>query len=185
MANQFEEGAHDRQPQSRQPGRVINSERPQVVTVKSQQRAFVCRRYCFKCPRSLLSVFCPSSGLFCPPPLQKKKMSVVSKARLPMRIIALPLTSSVRGPRHTGEPSPLVYYHFQMPPKAENKRTGLIDWTTGKATSIWAQFGKAPESSWKVSNLRVVSDHRLEGRIQSIRDIVQSIHVWREACGPG
>ncbi|KAH9952299.1 hypothetical protein BGW80DRAFT_1430713 [Lactifluus volemus] len=76
-------------------------------------------------------------------------MSVVSKARLPMRIIALPLTSSVRGPRHTGEPSPLVYYHFQMPPKAENKRTGLIDWATGKATSIWARFGKAPESSWK------------------------------------
>ena len=67
-----------------------------------------------------------------------------------MRIIALPLTSAVRGPGHTVEPSPLVYYHFQMPPKAEKRRGGWVDWATGKATSVWAQFGKAPESSWKV-----------------------------------
>ena len=78
-----------------------------------------------------------------------------------MRIIALPLTSSVLRPRHTEEPSPLVYYHFQMPPKAENRRGGWVDWVTGKAASTWAQFGKSPESSWKV---RVcVSDYRLEG----------------------
>jgi hypothetical protein len=69
-----------------------------------------------------------------------------------MRIIALPLTSSVRGPGHTEKPSPLVYYHFQTPPKAENRRRGLVDWATGKAASIWAQFGKAPEDSWKVRN---------------------------------
>jgi len=66
-----------------------------------------------------------------------------------MRIIALPLTSSVRGPRHTEKPSPLVYYHFQMPPKAENRRGGWVNWVTGKATHVWAQFGKAPENSWK------------------------------------
>ena len=77
-------------------------------------------------------------------------MSVLPKTRLPMRIIALPLTSAVRGPGHTVEPSPLVYYHFQMPPKAEKRRGGWVDWATGKATSVWAQFGKAPESSWKV-----------------------------------
>ncbi|KAH9997915.1 mitochondrial K+-H+ exchange-related-domain-containing protein [Russula vinacea] len=73
-------------------------------------------------------------------------MSVVPKTRLPMRIIALPLTGSVRGPRHT---EALVYYHFQMRPKAEKGRGGWIDWATGKASSVWAQFGKAPENSWK------------------------------------
>ncbi|KAI0304441.1 mitochondrial K+-H+ exchange-related-domain-containing protein [Multifurca ochricompacta] len=66
-----------------------------------------------------------------------------------MRIIALPLTSSVRSPRLVGSPSPLVYYHFQVPPKAANKRSGWVDWATGKAAGIWAQFGKASESSWK------------------------------------
>ncbi|KAI0269811.1 mitochondrial K+-H+ exchange-related-domain-containing protein [Gloeopeniophorella convolvens] len=76
-------------------------------------------------------------------------MSVVSKTRLPMRIIALPLTSSVRGPIHTDGPSPLVYYHFQMPPKLADQRTSWVDWATGKASGIWAQFGKSPESSWK------------------------------------
>ncbi|KAF8262284.1 mitochondrial K+-H+ exchange-related-domain-containing protein [Lactarius quietus] len=66
-----------------------------------------------------------------------------------MRIIALPLTSSVRGAKHAEGPSPLVYYHFQMPPKTENMRGGWVDWATGKAASMWAQFGKAPESTWK------------------------------------
>jgi hypothetical protein len=40
-----------------------------------------------------------------------------------------------------------------------------VDWATGKAASIWAQFGKAPESTWKVcadlltaSDLRVVKE---------------------------
>ena len=89
-------------------------------------------------------------------------MSIVPKTRLPMRIIALPLTSSVRGPRHTEEPSPLVYYHFQMPPKAENRRGGWVDWATGKAASVWAQFGKAPQDSWKVRVCGPLSDYRLE-----------------------
>jgi len=78
-----------------------------------------------------------------------------------MRIIALPLTSPVRGPGHTKKPSPLVYYHFQMPPKAENKRGGWVDWATGKAASVWAKFGKAPKNSWKVCS--PAPDHRLEG----------------------
>ncbi|KAI0004539.1 mitochondrial K+-H+ exchange-related-domain-containing protein [Russula compacta] len=75
-------------------------------------------------------------------------MSILPKTRLPMRIIALPLTGSVRRSR-LGDPSPLVYYHFQMPPKAENRRGGWVDWATGKAASLWAQFGKSPENSWK------------------------------------
>lgn len=91
-------------------------------------------------------------------------MSVLPKTRLPMRIIALPLTSAVRGPGHTVEPSPLVYYHFQMPPKTENRRGGWVDWATGKAASVWAQFGKAPESSWKVRVCGLTSDHRIKGR---------------------
>ena len=88
-------------------------------------------------------------------------MSILPKTRLPMRIIALPLTSSVRGPRHTEEPSPLVYYHFQMPPKAENRRGGWVDWAT-EAASVWAQFGKAPQDSWKVRVCGPLSDYRLE-----------------------
>lgn len=66
-----------------------------------------------------------------------------------MRIIAVPLTGAVRGPRHTENPSPLVYYHFQMRLMAEKRRAGWVDWATRKAASVWAQFGKAPESSWK------------------------------------
>ena len=78
-------------------------------------------------------------------------MSVIPKSRLPMRIIALPLTGAVRGPRHTDNPSPLVYYHFQMRPKEEKRQVGWVDWATSKAASVWAQqFGKAPENSWKV-----------------------------------
>jgi hypothetical protein len=86
-----------------------------------------------------------------------------------MRIIALPLTSSVRGPRHTEEPLPLVYYHFQTPPKAKNRRGGWVEWATGKATAFWTQLGKAPENSWKVRVYYVsvvrVSDYRLDGRL--------------------
>lgn len=29
-------------------------------------------------------------------------------------------------------------------------RGGWADWVTGKAAGMWAQFGKAPESTWKV-----------------------------------
>lgn len=99
-----------------------------------------------------------------------------------MRIIALPLTGAVRGPRHTESPSPLVYYHFQMRPKGEKGRGGWVDWATAKATSSWAQFGKAPENSWKVcrstlSNAGVDTDRTC----RCTRNIVQIIYVWREA----
>jgi len=36
-----------------------------------------------------------------------------------------------------------------MRPKAAKGRGGWIDWATGKATGVWAEFGKAPENSWK------------------------------------
>jgi len=106
-----------------------------------------------------------------------------------MRIIALPLTSAVRGPGHTVEPSPLVYYHFQMPPKTETRRGGWVDWATGKAASVWAQFGKAPEGSWKV---RLWSCLRLShqgsradcGPVDSIRKPVQVLYVRGEVGRP-
>jgi hypothetical protein len=101
-----------------------------------------------------------------------------------MRIIALPLTGAVRGPRHTvtENPSPLVYYHFQMGLKAEKGRAGWANWATGKAASVWAQFGKAPENSWKVcrsilSNAGTNTDRAR----RCILNIVQIIYVWREA----
>jgi hypothetical protein len=109
-------------------------------------------------------------------------MSVLPKSRLPMRIVALPLTGAVRRPRHTGNPSPLVYYHFQMRLKAEKRQAGWVDWVTGKATSVWAQFGKAPENSWKVRR-SILSNAGIDvDRARwYIHNIVQVIYVWREA----
>jgi hypothetical protein len=109
-------------------------------------------------------------------------MSVLPKSRLPMRIIALPLTGAVRGPKRAENPSPLVYYHFQMHLKADKRRVGWVDWATGKAASAWAQFGKAPENSWKVcrstlSNSSIDADRAR----RYIRNIVQIIYAWREA----
>jgi hypothetical protein len=92
-----------------------------------------------------------------------------------MRIIALPLTGAVRGPRHTENPSPLVYYHFQMRLKAEKRRVGWVDWATGKASSVWAQFGKAPENSWKVCR-STLSNAGIDANCA--RRIVQIIYVW-------
>ena len=111
-------------------------------------------------------------------------MSILPKSRLPMRIIALPLTGAVRGPRHTEDPSPLVYYHFQMRPKAEKGRVGWVDWATGKAASVWAQFGKSPENSWKVCWSIFLEREYVQYANRArrcIRNIVQIIYVWREA----
>ncbi|KAI0322025.1 mitochondrial K+-H+ exchange-related-domain-containing protein [Amylostereum chailletii] len=77
-------------------------------------------------------------------------MSVLKKVTLPMRIIAFPLTKPVRAMRHASDhPAPLVYYHFQMPPKPNDHKPTWTDWITGKASSTWASLGKAPENTWK------------------------------------
>ncbi|KAA1469952.1 hypothetical protein DENSPDRAFT_653285 [Dentipellis sp. KUC8613] len=77
-------------------------------------------------------------------------MSVLPKARLPMRIIALPLTTAVRDPKHLSDiPRPLVYYHFQTPPPPADRKVGWVGWATLKATQAWASFGKAPQTNWK------------------------------------
>ncbi|KAI5119200.1 hypothetical protein M0805_004455 [Coniferiporia weirii] len=61
-----------------------------------------------------------------------------------MRILALPLTSCAPSDgQHT-------YYYFQTPPPADSGgKPSLLKRVTGKATEIWADFGKAPEGSWK------------------------------------
>ncbi|THH16858.1 hypothetical protein EW146_g3833 [Bondarzewia mesenterica] len=70
-----------------------------------------------------------------------------------MRIIALPLTSAVRGPYHasddTSDSRPLVYYHFQLPPPPKDRKVGWMGWATGKAAGVWAKFGQAPKKNWK------------------------------------
>ncbi|KAI0056274.1 hypothetical protein BV25DRAFT_1832383 [Artomyces pyxidatus] len=76
-------------------------------------------------------------------------MSLIAKTRLPMRIVALPLTSTLRPRSPHGNPSPLVYYQFQTPPRPENQRQGWVDWATAKAADAWAELGKAPEGNWK------------------------------------
>jgi hypothetical protein len=77
-----------------------------------------------------------------------------------MRIIALPLTRPRRtavlvkpmnAPRNKHQPADavLTYYHFQVTQK-HAMTGGLVNWATGKAANIWANFGKAAQGSWKV-----------------------------------
>lgn len=71
-----------------------------------------------------------------------------------MRIIALPLTSAVRGQkraRASDTPEPLIYFHFQQPPPSKDRKANLLGRVTGKAAEVWAGFGQAPENTWKVS----------------------------------
>ena len=64
-----------------------------------------------------------------------------------MRILALPLTS---GASSTGLHT---YYHFQTPPPPSSEaQPSILKTAMGKAASIWADFGKAPEGTWKVRN---------------------------------
>ena len=75
-------------------------------------------------------------------------MSVLPVARRSMRIIALPLTSATRtpGPSYAGQ---LTYYQFMTPPRKEEKNNWM-HWVTGKAADLWAGFGNAKETHWKV-----------------------------------
>lgn len=63
-----------------------------------------------------------------------------------MRIIALPLTAT--SSHATGR---FTYYHFQMPPPQTVKEKNLVQKAASKASSLWANFGKAEDGSWKVS----------------------------------
>jgi len=55
-------------------------------------------------------------------------------------------------PSNNAQPGPadavLTYYHFQMTHK-HVRTSGLVDWATGKAATLWANFGQAAEGNWK------------------------------------
>lgn len=74
-----------------------------------------------------------------------------------MRIIALPLTSAVRGQKHaraSDTPEPLIYFHFQQQPPPKGRKANLLGRVTGKAAEVWAGFGQAPENTWKFKVFR-------------------------------
>jgi hypothetical protein len=62
-----------------------------------------------------------------------------------------PLNGSASTTRNNAQPADavLTYYHFQMTQKHAGTG-GLVNWATGKAANIWANFGKAADGSWKV-----------------------------------
>jgi hypothetical protein len=89
-------------------------------------------------------------------------MSIPHKAMRTMRIIALPLARPKIPPDHglklhaVFNPNRmLVYYHFDL---SRNDTTNKDDqstikravkWASTKSADLWAEFGKAPEGSWK------------------------------------
>lgn len=72
-----------------------------------------------------------------------------------LRIIALPLARARNATSSTALANrPLVYYHFNLtPPDAAAKNKSWINGVLNKLTTMsadaWANFGKAPEGSWK------------------------------------
>jgi hypothetical protein len=104
-----------------------------------------------------------------------------------MRIIAIPLTRPRRTITPKGEPehkeqsdTALTYYHFQISPKASAKG-GLVNWVSGKAASMWAGFGTAPEGSWKV---RYFTFHEPMVRVIMHSKPAQGLPIRRAARGP-
>ncbi|KIK91595.1 hypothetical protein PAXRUDRAFT_830705 [Paxillus rubicundulus Ve08.2h10] len=85
-------------------------------------------------------------------------MAVVQMGRRLMRIIALPLAKAEFPPKpHTALNTNklLIYYHFNLvsPCGVEGERSWAKIFLTRlatKAADIWANFGKAPEGSWKL-----------------------------------
>ncbi|KAF9013178.1 mitochondrial K+-H+ exchange-related-domain-containing protein [Cyathus striatus] len=83
----------------------------------------------------------------------------VSRTARKMRIIAIPLTRPKPGIPSTTRPNSLTYYQFQItksPPSSADialkdqgnrpswwPEEGVVNWATGKASNIWAGFGKA------------------------------------------
>lgn len=95
-------------------------------------------------------------------------MSLVQKPALrQMRIISVPLTRP-RNPNssRTDLKRIVTYYQFQIssapsPVREAKPRTkwqlpkeGILKFLQHKATSTWAEFGKAKEGSWKVCYIK-------------------------------
>lgn len=84
-------------------------------------------------------------------------MSLVPKPMPSLRIVALPLARARNATPSTALVNrPLVYYHFNLtlPPDAAAKNkswtNGVFNKLTTMAADAWANFGKAPEGSWKL-----------------------------------
>ena len=76
-------------------------------------------------------------------------MSVTPLAKRSMRILALPLVSPSKTPAAASSVH-LTYYHFSTPPPRIDKGRTWTTWVSDKAAGVWADFGKAPEGTWKV-----------------------------------
>ncbi|CCM02485.1 uncharacterized protein FIBRA_04585 [Fibroporia radiculosa] len=77
-------------------------------------------------------------------------MSFANVAKRSVRIIALPLATPA--PRMTpthAHSEHLTYYHFATPPPSAQQQDSWENWVTLKASSLWADLGKAPEGNWK------------------------------------
>ncbi|KIJ62596.1 hypothetical protein HYDPIDRAFT_114247 [Hydnomerulius pinastri MD-312] len=89
-------------------------------------------------------------------------MSLLPKATRSMRIIALPLAKARNPPDSKLKPNAvfntnrmLIYYHFNIltPHGTVDDHSWakiLLKKVSTKAADIWANFGKAPEGSWKL-----------------------------------
>ena len=78
------------------------------------------------------------------PPASK---SIISQVLLKPRIISIPLAR----PRQSAKlDRMLTYYQFQLDerPKPPDSQGGIANRITGKATAMWAGFGKA--EGWRV-----------------------------------
>jgi hypothetical protein len=78
------------------------------------------------------------------PPASK---SIIQQALRKPRIISIPLAR----PRPSAKLDRLLtYYQFQLNerPKPPDPQGGIGNWLTGKATAMWAGFGKA--EGWRV-----------------------------------
>jgi hypothetical protein len=82
----------------------------------------------------------------------------MSRAKHSLRIFALPLSkqSVASTTIGTGKGRAVLntYYHFvtASSPEVDQGNPSLISRATDKATSIWADWGKAAPGTWKVRN---------------------------------
>lgn len=79
----------------------------------------------------------------------------MSRAQRSLRIFALPLSKqSAANTAGTGKARAVLntYYHFvtSSPSEVEQRNPSLISRATEKATTIWADWGKAKPGTWKV-----------------------------------
>ena len=77
----------------------------------------------------------------------------MSRAQRSLRIFALPLSKQSVTATGKGRPVLNTYYHFVItsPPETDQGNVGLVSRVMEKATSTWADWGKAKPGTWKVN----------------------------------